>query len=99
MKKVLYLTVKKCWFDLLEAGDKKLEFRRPSDWIKSRLEGNPYDVVCFRDGYGKGARTLYTDYRGYYIASEGFSASYTNGPTVEVSAGDYVILLGDIVLL
>ena len=37
VKKVLKLTLKKKWFDLMQSGEKKIEFRDPSDWIFSRL--------------------------------------------------------------
>ena len=60
VKKVLKLTLKKKWFDLMQSGEKKIEFREPSDWIFSRLldengDVKKYDLIEFKNGYGKNA--------------------------------------------
>lgn len=53
--KVLYLTLKKQWFDLIDKGIKTEEYREVKQyWIK-RLEGRSYDIVEFRNGYQKDA--------------------------------------------
>jgi hypothetical protein len=36
--KELFLTLKKKWFDEIEAGTKKEEYREPSMWILTRLQ-------------------------------------------------------------
>ncbi len=71
-KKVLKLTLKKKWFDLMQSGEKKIEFRDPSDWIFSRLldeNGNEkeYDLIEFRNGYGKNAPSFCCEFLGWDI--------------------------------
>lgn len=55
MSKILYLTLKKQWFDLINSGIKTEEYREIKPyWIK-RLENHNYDIVEFRHGYKKDA--------------------------------------------
>lgn len=74
-KKVLKLTLKKKWFDLMKDGFKKIEFRDPSDWIFSRLideNGDPkkYDLIEFKNGYAKNAPSFYCEFLGWDIEEE-----------------------------
>lgn len=69
-KKVLKLTLKKKWFDLMKSGAKKIEFRDPSDWIFSRLldeNGNEkeYDLIEFKNGYAKNAPSFCCEFLGW----------------------------------
>jgi signal peptidase I len=64
--KVLRLTLKKQWFDMIASGEKKEEYRLPSNWIESRLVGKAYDVVEFKNGYGVSVPTMIVKYRGFY---------------------------------
>lgn len=50
--KVLHLTLKKKWFDMIASGVKKEEYREIKPYWDRRLNGD-YDVVCFRNGYRK----------------------------------------------
>lgn len=60
--KTLYLPLKAKWYDMIESGEKKEEYRDLSPyWCKRLIDGSPnenlsilfkhYDVVCFRYGY------------------------------------------------
>jgi hypothetical protein len=50
---ILHLTLKKKWFDMILSGHKKEEYREIKPyWIK-RLCNKEYDVIKFRNGYGK----------------------------------------------
>lgn len=62
--KTLYLPLKAKWYDMIESGEKKEEYRDLSTyWCKRLIDGSPnetlsivlkhYDVVCFRYGYTK----------------------------------------------
>lgn len=57
--KVLHLTLKKKWFDLIASGEKVHEFRECTPyWEKRLLHGpdgkpNEYDEIHFRNGYSK----------------------------------------------
>lgn len=60
--RVLHLTLKKKWFDMIASGEKKEEYREiKKHWI-SRLCNNPkqfldglqdYDYIHFTDGYNR----------------------------------------------
>ena len=54
-KRILHLTLKKKWFDLIAQGKKKEEYREYKPyWIKRlTLSVYPFDEVHFRNGYHK----------------------------------------------
>lgn len=53
MNNILYLNLKAKWYDMIESGYKKEEYREIKDyWIK-RLDNKVYDKVCFIYGYTK----------------------------------------------
>ncbi len=56
MKK-LVLVLSGKWFDEIAQGRKRTEYRRDSDWIRSRLDGSPSHVEFLR-GYAHGAPRL-----------------------------------------
>jgi hypothetical protein len=64
--KILHLTLKKKWFDMILSGEKKEEYRECKDYWLKRLsdfficgpypfEYYQYDAVSFRHGYAKDA--------------------------------------------
>jgi hypothetical protein len=61
----LKLTLKRHWFGMIASGEKKEEYRQPSHWILSRLEGKKYDRVEFRNGYSATSPVCITEYRGW----------------------------------
>lgn len=65
-KKILHLTLKKKWFDLIASGSKIIEYREINDYWRRRLIDNIYvagatpdfkdfDEIHFRNGYRKEA--------------------------------------------
>ena len=56
--KVLHLTLKKEWFDMIASGVKKEEYRELKDYWKKRLEGKAFTHVHFRNGYAKDAPVM-----------------------------------------
>ena len=50
--KILHLTLKKKWFDLVASGVKKEEYREIRPYWDTRLNKH-YDAVLFRNGYSK----------------------------------------------
>lgn len=62
--KVLRLTLKRKWFDMIASGEKREEYRTPGPWIDSRLDGKDYDLVEFKNGYGADVPTIYARYLG-----------------------------------
>ena len=72
--RVLRLTLKKKWFDMIASGEKREEYREQGKWIDSRVNANKeYDVVEFKNGYGKNAPICVVEYRGYDV-KPGFPA-------------------------
>lgn len=63
--RVLRLTLKRKWFDLIASGEKREEYRTPGKWILSRLEGKEYDVVEFKNGYGPNVPTMVVEFLGW----------------------------------
>lgn len=100
--KVLTLTLHKKAFDVMVTGEKVMEFRKPSKWIKSRLynkDGSPkhYDVVKFINGYGKDKPQFCVEFLGVenrFSMNETFR--YSNGLTVTVEHTDIIINLGKV---
>ena len=82
-KKPLFLVMQKIWFDEIECGNKKVEYRDDSDFYISRLcskdkEGKitglkNYKTVLLQEGYNPGARRMMveiTDIK--YLRYDGF---------------------------
>ncbi len=67
--RTLKLTLTRRWFDMVASGEKREEYRRPSRWILSRLEGKSYDAVEFRNGYGRDAPAVVVAYRGWRMGT------------------------------
>lgn len=99
-KKVLKLTLKKKWFDLMKDGFKKIEFRDPSDWIFSRLldengDKRKYDLIEFKNGYAKNAPSFYCEFLGWDIEEK--CSEYVFGSEKIISdVGTVKIFLGKI---
>ena len=54
----LLLTITAKWYDMIESGIKKHEYREiKPHWI-SRLEGRSYIYVEFKNGYNKNSRKM-----------------------------------------
>lgn len=65
--RILHLTLKKKWFDMIASGEKKEEYREINDyWIrrihKNGLAGDDefkdFDIVRFKNGYGKNSPVI-----------------------------------------
>ena len=94
-KRILYLTLKKPQFQVTSSGEKKLEYRRRSDWILSRLIDKKYDFIKFTNGYGKGKPSFMCEFISWEYTTEN-TYTYSNGLVVNVSNGDIAITLGKI---
>lgn len=55
--KILHLTLKKKWYDMIESGEKTTEYREDKPYWQKRLL-RYYDAVHFRNGYSRNARTM-----------------------------------------
>ena len=103
MEKVLILTLHKLAFDVMVSGEKRMEYRENSKWIRSRLfDSNgmkrDYDFVLFKNGYSKMARSFKCFFFNSYISPHSKVVKYSNGLTVNVVGGETIcIVLGKIV--
>lgn len=59
--KVLHLTLKKKWFDMIASGEKKEEYRENKPYWTKRLENKEYTHVLFRHGYSKNAPQIFCE--------------------------------------
>lgn len=100
--RVLRLSLKKQWFDLMVTGQKNTEFRKPTTWMKSRLEGRKprpqglYDFVLFTNGYGAHLPWFLARYENYSIAEFPHRITY-GGHAIAVERGDIKIHLGPVI--
>ena len=110
--RVLKLTLKKKWFDLIASGKKKVEFREDKPWILSRLKAEhgaffrEYDEVHFTNGYGSDKpfmRVAFkgTDYTWFFedhkmTFSGWMGAEPKNGEDLDKYKNYFAILLGEI---
>ena len=62
--RILRLTLKRKWFDMIAIGEKREEYRTPGKWINSRIHGKKYDVIEFKNGYGANVPTMIVEYKG-----------------------------------
>jgi hypothetical protein len=56
--KILHLTLKKQWFDMIASGVKREEYREMKPYWHKRLANRKYDAIQFRNGYSKDAPTM-----------------------------------------
>ena len=66
--RILHMTLKKKWFDMIASGVKKEEYRETKPYWDKRLIGKHYDVIKFRNGYAEDAPTMTVEYKGLDIA-------------------------------
>src|SRR6056300_1328403 len=94
--KILHLTLKKSWFELMVSGEKTTEFRKPSDCIKQRLVDKEYELVRFVNGYGSDKPFFVDKYLGYKVAKKDEEIPFKK-ETIGIKKGDYKIFLGKII--
>jgi len=68
MKKILHLTLKKEWFDLIASGKKKVEYREVKrHWVHRLLHAGlavrMFDEVHFRNGYNNGSPFMRVEWK------------------------------------
>jgi hypothetical protein len=83
------------------SGEKKAEYRKPTDWIKSRLfnkDGSlkSINTVEFTNGYGNHLPKFEVSFEGILIADKHETITFSNGLKVEIEPGDLILRLGEI---
>ena len=95
--RILHLTLKKLPFDVMITGEKRIEYRVSSKWIKSRLEDKDYELIKFVNGYGNDKPYFFSKYEGWEIEMFDNVINYSNGLIVESNKGTIKIKLGEII--
>lgn len=100
--KTLHLTVTAQPFEVMVTGEKYLEFRKPTQWIKQRMyhkDGTPktYDVVKITNGYNRDRPNFIAKFICFGYSDFDYLTRYTNGLSVEVEKGDVIIYLGKVI--
>lgn len=62
--RVLHLTLKKKWFDMIASGEKLEEYREMKPYWHKRLSNRQYDLIRFRNGYSADAPTMTVELNG-----------------------------------
>ena len=70
--KILHLTLKRKWFEMILRGEKPEEYREIKwHWIQrltfDMIKHKSFDIVRFRNGYDKDAPTFDIEFRGIEI--------------------------------
>ena len=66
-RRILNLTLKKKWFDLIASGKKKTEFREIKNYWEKRLIHKKLDEVQFRNGYKTNSPFMRVEFKGLDI--------------------------------
>lgn len=61
---ILYLTLKKKWFDMILSGEKREEYRDIKPYWDKRINGRTYEAIRFRNGYGDDKPTMMVEFKG-----------------------------------
>lgn len=56
--KILHLTLKRQWLDMIASGEKREEYRELKPYWHKRLYLKSFDVIVFRNGYSKDAPSM-----------------------------------------
>jgi len=64
--KILHLTLKKKWFDMIRSGIKKEEYREIKPYWRKRLLHSKFDAIHFRNGYGRAVPSFTIELTGLY---------------------------------
>jgi len=87
---ILHLTLKKKWFDMILAGEKKEEYREIKSYWAKRLFSKQYNTILFRNGYKKNCPQFLINFT--YL-TKGKGRETWGGGGAEV----YILGLGDII--
>jgi hypothetical protein len=87
--KVLHMTLKKKWFDMIQSGVKKEEYREMKKYWHTRLLNREYDVIRFKNGYNPDSPEFDIEFNGL---ESGLGIAEWGAPDYPV----YIIKLGKV---
>lgn len=86
--RILHLTLKKQWFDMIASGIKREEYREIKPYWDKRLN-REYDAVLFKNGYQKNADSVLVELN---VIGKGIGTRLWGAPREPV----YILVLGKI---
>jgi hypothetical protein len=86
--KILHLTLKKKWFDLIASGMKTEEYRAINPYWTTRLVPNRYDVILFRNGYSRNSPKIMVELKDIFVGLGSTGLGAPEGQRV------FILLLG-----
>jgi hypothetical protein len=101
MPKILHLTLKKKWFDLIASGEKTVEYREAKEYWRKRLidkDGKTirFDEIHFRNGYSKNSPFMRVECVGIsFWCGEPYKGRHGE----DIISGCYCINLGRVIEL
>jgi len=90
--RILHLTLKKKWFDMIASGEKTEEYREIKPYWNKRLHKTFHTHIRFRNGYRKDAPVMLVDMRG--LLTIGYGNTLWGAPEDEMV---YILRLGNII--
>jgi hypothetical protein len=101
---ILRLTLQRKPFEVMLSGEKKSEYRKNSDWIRSRLFDRNnifrhYELIQFTNGYNSDSPFFACEFKGVTIVNYTMPLiQFSNGLIVDnIVKGDFIIHCGMIV--
>lgn len=67
--KILHLTLKKKWFDMIASGEKREEYREIKPYWNGRFVNKKYNVIHFRNGYSKDCPNMFVELKDIKIGT------------------------------
>ena len=92
---ILTLAIKKKWFDLIKAGEKKEEYREIKPYYQTRFD-KPLTHIRFTNGYGNSVPSVTVELLGI---SKGIPKPEWSEGTIEQGTEVYVLSLGGVVMI
>jgi len=94
----LKLTLSKKPFEVMITGEKTVEYRRQSQWMKSRLFDKhenlrEYSYIEFVNGYGNDRPRFTVEFKGVSVIERVYQI-FSNGLTIDIKEPVYMIRLG-----
>lgn len=90
MANILYLSLKKEWFDKIYSGEKIVEYRENKPYWQNRLIDKNYDFVVIRNGYGNSKPVIVSMYEGFILEECKNDLGILNEPVFKIPVGNYV---------
>ena len=86
--RILHLSLNAKAFEVMLKGERKVETRRPSKWLLSRLApAKNYDLIKFVNGYGNDKPFFIAEYLGWETSK---GKSETNSEIIKIHFGKII---------